>query len=70
MRIRIALILGSMLFTASCGDDEAETPWSSATDPTIERPEGDADTDADSDSDTDADTQPDTDADTDTDTDV
>jgi hypothetical protein len=53
MRSRLSLILGSMLLRAGCVGDAGETPWSSPTGPTIERPGEESDTDADSDADTD-----------------
>ncbi|MBN1336371.1 MAG: hypothetical protein JXB39_10455 [Deltaproteobacteria bacterium] len=63
MRIFTAsTLLPLLLAGAACGDEGQDTAWSAPTEPTVERPEGDADTD----SDTDADTDVDTDADTDT----
>jgi hypothetical protein len=62
----VALVV---LLLVGCGPEPIGTPWSSTTDPTVDRPgtdtggEADTDADTDSDSDTDSDTDGDADAD-------
>ncbi len=64
----------AVLLLVGCGSDPIGTPWSSTTDPTVERPGtdtgGEADTDTDMDADTDADADADSDVDTDADADT